>query len=1557
MFCIVCRRHSTLLSPTSAWPQAFPVTSPAGSQSAPASHTGIPTETVTAAVRPASLDLKAQHKAKIVVSSPENNFHKRRHPRQIVKRSLSFSFSPLKDANKSSLRISRSASASERHGFRDGNSELKLRTPERFLESQAKCNASSRECELFSCPGSQLKLSLSTHNASKECLTMKQSELTPPTAKEVCHESLCTEKKLSSSVTGGGKYDVSLPSISLTKAESSVRSPASCVVLSPCNGGLSPVWPDSPIVFSSGSDKSPFLYDASLQNEERAEGNRRLSANSGDNWRFGLSQSRDDLSRKMRRRLTRRDVEADSTPGILMESPFRTSEENSPQDTKLTLENWTTTSSFLSDKQALRSLRKAAALQKGPNGRKSTESDDYLQSIDMEISELSNIDSKAAHQKGPQVHNSTESYDDLQTIDMEISESSNTDSSNLTNLGVSKSLGKEAMRISPTQVQDDLHCVDMEISESAECPIILSHSFSCASSVPLHDSSSSYPVHLASGITSFAGGKHSGGSINKHAHDSTESSLLSNVETISDLPLSGVNNPENTLKKDAGASVVKRTTLNVDVYPKSSESGDNVESSDMDIADDGELLSNTVEFEGGGYVQPTPKNTAGELDVYNANSSVDNVSPKEGENDHFESEDSLGIGSYLSKEHVLGTREDRMVEVGENAASGITTDHSNKKLPNKRRSYSYLTSPSEQDIDASVLNHLEQKPKHTASSMTSQDASQMTCSPLSSKKNPSTCSLTNRKAIRFALSPKKSTKVIARLQNNFTVETNCDQSSDCSSNDVSTELSSIKSTTDQSNDSIGRIKSDDSASMDESRDCKPLAVSCTASERDDTDFPEHASSQLGGVIETSLFQDWGVTEDSLISTDHDGCTEVYDFASQADQALEPIETWPVIDDGDFHFPDPEIVVCSPLNSIETFTFRFPGESGCDEDEDELTPRETRTTEEETVLVEERFLGFFMGPEVVICSDGNSEAIVTPSEELDSAASPKNSKDEASVKRAEFKTQGFQCEDSETTDKRSLVVSVCTSSGEELAETLGFEGEDLNIAGGSRPVDRQCTRTDSCNEGCSEKLSQSLASQSSSKQEHKIQSEKSVVFREVEPAKGGDASLEVSKTELPCQEELKTALSDYTKTVENHSLPNAVSQREEAPCEVIHLRDHASETRVVKTSLGNESEQKFETVNCPGKLTCSVEVNMSKRLAGNMAERGEKVTLLCPAELPTVVTHRGNSIERVQALNIPNDLPDTRVDPQQDKKLPGCDEPITLPKTHTTDNAEVEQSSDNKQSTATLNHGVTSTTLSYPLPIKSSNNLQCNGVNKPTGYTSTKDLPLGPVESSANIVTNGKPVEETIRTEQFPGATLSQQRFFSNPRTDRQECKTKENPCDSSNRDCLRGKHYLQRDHRVLNGKRKLVTEPGNMAKQLKLSPEPPSATEKSREFDFRGNRLYRHHMERGQSKNRHFEYGKQSSSPYWMAPSLPAHLPARNGERGGLPRVVPSDPPWYPPRAVTNHNWFEGVYPSPADCGRATFVPTMYRARPMFSPPGNVPGTWQLPGNSCHMTYPLLGRR
>lgn len=1505
MFCIVCRRHSTLLSPISAWPQASPVASPSGSRSAPATHTGNPAETAAAAVRPALLDLKAHHKGKIVVSSPENNIPKRTHPRHIAKRSLSFPFSPVTNAKNRLPRISRSASTSGSDYSRGDNnlgSEFRPHRPEGFLEFQNNCSASSRarEFEQHSCPRPQLKFSTSTHNASKKYPTMKEPQLTPSTVKEACQEeSSCTKEKHATSVTAGRKYDVSLSSTSLTKLESSVTSLAACTISSPCSGGLSPFWPNSPIVLSSGSDTNPFVYDTPLKRDERTERKRRLSVNPGDNWPFNLPQSRDELSEKLTRQLTRRDEEADSTPRMIMGSPFHTLLEETPRGTSLHLENWSTASSFLSDKQALRSLRKAAAFQ-----------------------------------RGPKLHNSTESHNDIQTVDLKMSEPSNTVSSNVSNMGGDDSLDKEAMHTKLPQVQDDLQCVDMEISESPECPIILSHAYSCAPSVLLRDSSSSLstnPMHLASGMTPFAGSPTSGSSVDKHARHSMEILWPSNSANMSELPLSDSGNSskediKNSLEHDdvgdeemssvpnAGAFAMDSALSNVDMYPKASETREIVDPIDMDIADDVEQLSNTLELEADETLRPIPTTMSKVLGDCNANSSEETFSSNK-----------VGTGSYLTKNNVTGTSEDRVAEVSDKAASWITTDHSNTKVPNDKRSSSHLISSPEQDIDGSVLNHLE-------------------------KENPSACSLTNRKPVVFSLSPKKSTKIIARqlktLQNAFTAETNCDQLSLCSSDDVrsrkpaSVKSSPRKSTTDQSNDCIGRINSNESETMGESRDSTPLAVSCTAFERDDTDFPEYTGSHLGGVIETSLFQDWGVTEDSLISADHDGSTEVYDLGSQADQTLEPIETWPVIDDGGF--PDPEIVACSPLNSIETFTLRFPGESGFDEDEDEVNPRETKITEEEAILVEERVLGFFMGPEIVLCSDGISETIVTSSEEFDPGAFfPSKENIEANLK-----TKGFQCEDSKTTDEISPVGSVCTSPAEGLSEKLGFE-DDFKTSGRLSPIPKQFTWTEHSTEGCSENVSQSLPSRSpyTDKYKYFIQSEEMVVSRKEEPLKGGVALPEVQETGYPCAEKLNTT-----------------------PSNSMNIRDNSLGKRGVETSPGNEAEQRLREANCPSKWTCSKEVNTSSRLAKNMTGRGEKLNLLRSSEFSTVVQGKiqsENAIERGQELIFRNDLRDTRVDPQQEKKIPGCEELITLPKTCITD-VKVKRSSESKQFTAALNEGGTSTTLSYSTnqPAQSSSKPQSSRINKVTDFETTKNLPRKPVESSAEVATDDKPVAEIIGTVHLPGVTVTMSHLSNKPETGCQGGKTKESHRDSSERDCqgkiepLRNINDLQRDNRILNGKRKLVIEPEDIAKHRKLSTEPPPAPEKSREVDFGDNSLYRHYTERGQPEYGLAEYGRRYSSPHNMAPYLPAHLPVRSGERGGPLRVVPNDPaPGYRPIGVTSQHRFEGIYPSSADCGRAIFAPIMYRARPMFSPPGTVPGPWQLPGYPCHVTYPLLGRR
>ena len=107
VFCIICRRQTTALSPRSVWPLTSPFSPPFNSRAAYESTV----------IEPSLLDLKARHKAKIVVSPTEKSPRlspKRPSPRQGVKRSLSFSYSSPKDATKPLQRTARSASSPER---------------------------------------------------------------------------------------------------------------------------------------------------------------------------------------------------------------------------------------------------------------------------------------------------------------------------------------------------------------------------------------------------------------------------------------------------------------------------------------------------------------------------------------------------------------------------------------------------------------------------------------------------------------------------------------------------------------------------------------------------------------------------------------------------------------------------------------------------------------------------------------------------------------------------------------------------------------------------------------------------------------------------------------------------------------------------------------------------------------------------------------------------------------------------------------------------------------------------------------------------------------------------------------------------------------------------------------------------------------------------------------------------------------------------------------------------------------------------------------------------
>ncbi|XP_078383691.1 uncharacterized protein LOC144666196 isoform X2 [Oculina patagonica] len=1848
MFCIVCRRQSIPLSPTSSWPLASSVTPSVGGRSPISSHTGSSVGTGATAIRPTSLDLKAQHNAKVVVSSMENKSRlspKHVHPRQIVKRSLSFPFSPAKDASKHLLRISRSASTSGSDGSREdstakpampsevsgdygmhrsyakslgddsraiksdssdirtnsnknsllclnsvpsrekyqdrpscncldteqamntpdlnnvssvsantltsftpelvtvnscdlaalkkcsnvskkphcGNSdsELKPFTPDKSLELRTNCDASSkiRESEQCFIPRSPLKRSVVARELTKTNVTIREDPITPSTFKDACQGSICTGEKLASSITDRRKHDASLSSTSLAhrvlerayvKMKESPEAPLAVEAIpSPTNSGFSPFWPDSPIVFSSCSDRIPFISGTPVKKDRPTKSERNLSEKPIDNWCLTRSQLGDKLSVNTTRNLAKSIDEADSSLGDLMESPFLALEEKTSHNASWHLENWNKNSSFLNDKQALQSSKKVAAQQKSPELHKNTETYDDLQTIDMEISEPSNTDSsnllnteavdilstEATQPRIPELH------DDLQTIDMEISEPPNTDSSNLLNTGAVDSLSKEATQPRIPQVHDDLQTVDMEISELPQCPIILSHAYSSAPSVPPYDCSSRQ-INAAGFIAPCASGYKLSASVEEPASDTLagpsgtntaktseplplvfsdvgnawkEDADSANIKTTHQTKLSSSEHFDahegKSFARDEKAGEVNSTTANVDVDSKTLVSADIVEPVDMDIADDLELVSNTVALNNDGTIQPAPSELAEDGCV--TKNSEEPFVPMEIINDPSENENSLAAGASPIKLSVSGICKDTAPDLEEVTESDVTTDQSETKLSCRKRPYSCLASSPEQDTDNSVAKDLEQKPVQTMLSTTSDAATEKARLP--NEKSPTTCSLTNREAVGFSFSPTKSPKLCTRqlktLQDAFTAATNCDQPNlcvadcerdaqlssvdPCKSSPRSLPVGDLKTQTKdvedrgalKSTDFVIRANADDSATTDESNDYKPLAVNCSVSEKDGMNFPEHTEPQLGGVIETSLFQDWGLLklatdssklqvseedsliiaeedslviaeedsmiiteedsmiiaeedsfiiaeedsfiiaeEDSFIIAEHDGSTEVVDIGSEADQALEPIERWPMIDGCDF--PEPETVICSPMNSIETFTLRFPGKFGFDEDMDEVSRRETTTTDEETILVEERFRGVCVEPEVVICSDENSQTNVTSSEDIVPRIGSPDNNTEKPNSSEDLKISGSQCEDSKTFVKVASAMPVSQISEKELhvgelSAKIGFECENGNVLEGSGSMEQHPKQTENCREGCLDTLLESLAPQSleTSKEETLLQTKQSEVSQTLETEKEDVASPIFPKPEIYFSEKLNAVPSVSVETTESVAL---VCPHEEAMT-IVKAVEYSSEMKEIRPK--NAEEKRVEVVNYPG--PCSTEVNKSNKQSGNVTGREEAVNLSCPTESSEDVQekrHAGTSTERVQEIKCSKKLLETKPDPKQENVVSSSVETLTLPKNCSADNLTMKPSGENKQFTATLNEGVKPTKLDSAPPTQNINKRHSSGVNNTTDCTAIKDVRVKSVEPKAKIVKHDKSTEETTKIVESHSATANQPHLSRKPESDTQEGKTKHGRSGTSRyRDSrgrskpLRETNDPQRDNRAHTGKRKHVAEPENMAKQRKLSPVPLSANavlrverdhvarENPRELNFGDNRFCPQNMERGLSEYSQAEYQREAarlktvhqqySYPCWLAPTVPAHLNVRNGERDRPPHLVSNDSRWYQPSGVTNQNRFQQVYPSLPDYGRPMFVPSMCRPRPMFTPTPTMPRTWPLPGNSCQVPYPLLGPR
>lgn len=154
VFCIICRRQTTVLSPRFVRPLTRPFTPPFNSRAAHQSNIGTSAGYESTVIEPSLLDFKTKHKAKIVVSSTEKSLRlspKRPSLRQGVKRSLSFSYSSPKDATKPLQRTARSASSPERLRFQDDSARPKIQSEISRYSDERKRNSIANDSQIIGC--------------------------------------------------------------------------------------------------------------------------------------------------------------------------------------------------------------------------------------------------------------------------------------------------------------------------------------------------------------------------------------------------------------------------------------------------------------------------------------------------------------------------------------------------------------------------------------------------------------------------------------------------------------------------------------------------------------------------------------------------------------------------------------------------------------------------------------------------------------------------------------------------------------------------------------------------------------------------------------------------------------------------------------------------------------------------------------------------------------------------------------------------------------------------------------------------------------------------------------------------------------------------------------------------------------------------------------------------------------------------------------------------------------------------------------------------------------
>ena len=824
--------------------------------------------------------------------------------------------------------------------------------------------------------------------------TVRKSLSTPPSVEDTSEDNTCAAEVPASASPHRRQHQV--PPSTTPSAQPSLEcsrmanreSPVGPSSPYPSKQSPSPFWPDSPLTFLSGLDEIPFL-----------------------------SNTPENSPVKQVKRFKSEQVSTAQAEGETV-VPCEVSVDD--DDIRSCLDECTSNPLYLREG----SLISADIVDKGPKEYENAELYDNLETTDMDISESDLNNKDILHcltsTASTEIIESPTSWNlngNVQAMGREISKSSS-----LETVHVNSEVSKKEIPIADWQ--DNLEPIDMEISESLPCRIVLSQAYSCAPLGKSYDSSWSQVDNL----TNTQGSVYT---CDNEKRDSltervcNETSLASSSYTRSTQPLvksiSELSNPErakemdtitgsatykaieqteviprtlpskteDVVVRDTRSLLVNSETTRVGADLKIFESRHIVKPVDMDIADDSELLCSIADDR---QYSPTGNMELLQDDVIKSNeedSGVSSSSFEEGKVDLNEQKDSETDEESFVKTKVSNARTDN---------PELKSSH--RKLPYTILKYKYRTEVSQQEI------------QHSLSLVSSSNAQMET----SSKEQKSSLSGTST-----GLSPKVCIGRLKTLQDAFKTARNLNGCDTDVNTERSYEADAVKNTSLSpklavspfitSDEDLHKDKLESSAckriqhSVDSStEDCKLPGVNTTDAEKHVPAFPKEADKCLGGVIEMSLMEDWGFQTSSNDPLEaHLRERRLFELDKEQDDDLDPIDVdeavatsaaCPVIEE--FDVPEPEIVVCSPVFPLKTFTFRFPGKSEVDE---QLS--DTRTTEEEKYLVEERFRGVL--PEVVSCSDEDSEMSKLSSEDLVSKACPPGEHSEGGGIKDEFDT--------------------------------------------------------------------------------------------------------------------------------------------------------------------------------------------------------------------------------------------------------------------------------------------------------------------------------------------------------------------------------------------------------------------------------------------------------------------------------------------------------------------------------------------------------------------------